>query len=177
MPVLVVAVLLVHVRPSADVPLRSHQIIFEHGAATPDGLPRFAPEGIARRHRASYVPIPFRRTPPTVTALFPPFRIRRIRVVKYATSWYRSPEGVRQLIKRVWQSSLNDGMSSMIDWAEFTSWPIDLTIEFANGHSARFLTDGFHGFAEVAEGSYQFFRMRPSEKREDPSGQQTSGQP
>jgi hypothetical protein len=83
--------------------------------------------------------------------------IRSIRVDKYLTSQFPTPEAVRQVLLRLWGTEV-DAPESYIAWAESSWWSIQCRIELKSGKSAYLTTDGWHSCYQNAQGYRWFFR-------------------
>jgi len=153
-----VAAWLVGVTPASNVPLHPSQIVCDRGART-EAMALAARIEYREEHATPVASQPLVAGEFAISQLFPPRRIRRIRVVKYSSACFNSPERVRQTIAGIWQSKA-ESPSRGIAWAEGNLWSLDLKIELADRRSARIITDGFHVCAEVADGSFWFFRIR-----------------
>lgn len=83
--------------------------------------------------------------------------IRLIRVDKYLTSEFPTPQSVRQALLRLWSTEV-DALESSIPWAEFSWWSVRCRIELKSGKSANLVTDGWRSCYQNAEGYRWFFR-------------------
>jgi hypothetical protein len=90
--------------------------------------------------------------------------IRSIRVDKYLTSQFPTPESVRQVLLRLWGTEV-DAPELSIPWAESSWWSIQCRIELKSGESANLITDGWHSCYQNAQGYRWFFRGTTDEAK------------